>query len=331
MTVSKVISISEFKEMNNYIPLAKNHQEQQTLKLDLLKSVEAVYGERYYRLKEGTRKAIDMMCWLAAEKGFFFASDDYLAARYGVSDKTIRNISKKLRDHGLIQTIYRRSSTQNGLSAPIHLFTAHPYFDHWKEVFTLEDCQADCQAKNADILCESKVEPPKKVSTKYLSFNKNLLKILRKENRLGHTFTPKNIPQEFVKTVKPFFDDATDIYTLWGKALLAYKKFSLVYTLEHYVEVVIDGFKQSVFAYKQRRIRKDFNGYFYGTLFKLFTYKKREETFANHPTIFNWLEDHEETVSLNQEIKKKSWRQEIEDLMEKENQRLGANVEEIPY
>lgn len=31
------------------------------------------YGERYLRLKEGTRKAIAMMCWFASERGFFFA------------------------------------------------------------------------------------------------------------------------------------------------------------------------------------------------------------------------------------------------------------------
>ncbi|MCM3789735.1 helix-turn-helix domain-containing protein [Domibacillus indicus] len=331
MTASVVISVSEFKEMNDYVPFAKTHQEQQDMKLTLLKTVEAIYGDRYYRLKEGTRKAIDMMCWFAAEKGFFFASDDYLAARYGVTDKTVRNISKKLRDHGVIQTIYRRSSTQNGLSAPIHLFTAHPYFDHWKQVLQLSDFQADFQAENAEIPCESKAEQPKKVSTKYLSFNKNLLKILRKENRLGYTFTPKNVPQTFIKAVKPFFDEAEDIYHLWGKAILAYKKFNLSQVLESYEEMVIEAFKQSVFAHKQRKIRKDFNGYFYGTLVRMFTYKKREETFTSHPTIFNWLEEQEESTIPPKEVSRQSWQEQINQLMQKEDQRIQFHPDEIPY
>lgn len=326
MTASTVISVSEFKEMNNYIPFTKTQQEQQAMKAELLKTVEAIYGDRYYRLKEGTRKAIDMMCWFAAEKGFFFASDDYLAARYGVTDKTVRNISKKLRDHGVIQTIYRRSSTQNGLSAPIHLFKAHPYFDHWKQVLQLSDFQADFQAGNDQIPCESKDEEPEKVSTKYLSFNKNLLKILRKENRLGYTFTPKNVPQTFIKSVKPFFDEAADIYHLWGKAILAYKKFNLSQVLEAYEEIVIEAFKQSVFAHKHKKIRKDFTGYFYGTLIRMFTYKKREESFNSHPTIFNWLEEEENTFSAPQ-----GWKKKISSLMQKEDQLTQFDPEEIPY
>jgi hypothetical protein len=330
MTVSTIISLAEFKAMSNYTPYAKNHQEQQSAKLILLKSVQAAYGERFYRLKEGTRKAIDMMCWFAAEKGFFFASDSYLAERYGVSGKTIRNISKQLRDQGLIYTIYRRSSTQNGRSAPIHLLTEHPYFYHWKETFNLKDFQADFQAENDEIPCESKGEQPKKVSTKYLSFNKNLLKILRKENRLGVTYTPKNVPQPFIQEVKPFFDEATDIYTLWEKALLAYKKFSLANPIEEYTNIAIGAFKQTVFAHKHRKIKKDFKGYFYGTLMNMFTYQKREETFENHPSIFNWLEEKDDVFAMAKK-KAKNWREEIAELMAKEERMYAIYKEEIPY
>ncbi|OAH58645.1 hypothetical protein AWH48_16745 [Domibacillus aminovorans] len=309
MTVSTIISFTEFKAMSSYTPYTKNHQEQQSAKLLLLNSVQAAYGERFYRLKEGTRKAIDMMCWFAAEKGFFFASDNYLAERYAVSDKTIRNIAKKLRDHGLIYTIYRRSNTQNGLSAPIHLFTKHPYFCYWKETLNIESFQADFQAENNEIPGESKKEQPKKDSTKYLSFNKNLLKILRKKNRLGITFTPNNVPQLFIKEVKSFFDEAKDIYILWGKALLAYKNFNLANPIEDYTSIAINAFKQTIFAHKHGKIKKDFKGYFYGTLKNMFTYQKREETFKDHPFIFNWLEEQDNIDLGNKNFEK--WDKEI--------------------
>jgi hypothetical protein len=98
-----------------------------------------------------------------------------------------------------------------------------------------------------------------------------------------------------VKTVKPFFDDAEEIHDLWEKVALVYRQFDLLRELEQYTELVID-------ALKRRKIRKDFKGYFYGTLLKMFTYQKRRETFSSHPSIFNWLEDQEENQSAARRI-----------------------------
>ncbi|MCP3764897.1 helix-turn-helix domain-containing protein [Domibacillus sp. A3M-37] len=327
MTVSRIVTTDEFKQMMSYKVCAENHNQQQSLKLQLLKEVEAVYGERYWSLKEGTRKAIDMLCWFASERGFVFAKDEYLANRYGVSAKTIRNVLKKLREEGVIFTVYRRPSNQNCRTAPVHLFKTHPYFKYWENMLDLRDFQNDFQNETAEKPCESKEEQPKKAPTKYLSFNKNLLKILRKKDRLNSSFTPKVVPDEFVKTAKPFFDDAEDIYDLWKKAALVYRQFDLLHELEQYTELVIDALKQSVYALKHRKIRKDFKGYFYGTLLKMFTYQKRQETFSSHPSIFNWLEDPEEESAGST----KNWRTEIQELMAKEERNLDYLIEELPY
>ncbi|WP_050182480.1 hypothetical protein [Domibacillus robiginosus] len=76
------------------------------MKLQLLKGVEEAYSERYWRLKEGARKAIDMLCWFASERGFVFAKDEYLPNRYEVSAKTVRNVLKVLhKEAGVIFTI----------------------------------------------------------------------------------------------------------------------------------------------------------------------------------------------------------------------------------
>ncbi|WP_050182144.1 helix-turn-helix domain-containing protein [Domibacillus robiginosus] len=327
MTVSRIVTPDEFKQMMSYKVYAENHNQQQSMKLQLLKGVEEAYGERYWRLKEGTRKAIDMLCWFASERGFVFAKDKYLSDRYEVSAKTVRNVLKELREAGIIFTVYRRSSTQNCRTAPVHLFTAHPYFKYWQNMLDLHDFQNDFQNENAEKPYESKEEQPKIVSTKYLSFNKNLLKILRKQDRLNSSFTPKNVPGEFVKAAKPFFDDAEDIYDLWKKASLVYRQFDLLHELEQYTELVIDALKQTIYAYKHRKIRKDFKGYFYGTLLKMFTYQKRQETFTSHPSIFNWLEDQEEKSAGST----KNWRAEIQELMAKEERDLDDLIEELPY
>lgn len=327
MAVSRIVTIDEFNQMRNHKVYTENHDQQQSLKLQLLEKVKAAYGERYWPLKEGTRKAIDMLCWFASERGFVFAKDKYLSDRYGVSDRTIRNVLKELREAGVIFTVYRRPSNQNHRTAPVHLFTAHPYFEYWKNLLDLGDFQSHFQSEIAETPCESKEEQPKIVPTLYLSFNKHLLKTLRKQDRLNSSFTPKNVPGEFVKTAKPFFDDAEEIHGLWKKAALVYRQFDLLHELEQYTELVIEALKQSVYALKHRKIRKDFKGYFYGTLLKMFTYQKRQETFSSHPSIFNWLEDQEEESAGST----KNWRTEIQELMAKDERKLDYLLEELPY
>lgn len=327
MTVSRIVTNEEFNQMKSYKVYAENKKQKQAMKHQLLEGVKEAYGERYWRLKEGTRQVIDMICWLASENGFVFAKDKYLSDRYNMSARTVRKVFKELREAGVTFTVYRRSSTQNCRTAPVHLFTAHPYYKHWDNKLNLGEFQNNDQNEIAETPCESKEEQPKKAPTVYLTFNKHLLKNLRKQDRLDSSFTPKNVPGEFVKTAKPFFDDAEEIHDLWKKAALVYRQFDLLHELEQYTELVIDALQQSVYALKERKIRKDFKGYFYGTLLKMFTYQKRRETFSTHPSIFNWLEVQEETSAGST----KDWRTEIQELMAKEEQNLDDWMEELPY
>lgn len=322
MCENKILSHNEFQKLQQYKPYAINHAEQQKTKLTLFNPIKAAYGDKFYRLKKGTQQSIEMICWFGAEKGFCFASDDYFSKRFNVTDKTIRNIFKQLRDYGLIYTVYRRSSTQNGLGAPIHLFVKHPYFKQWIKLLQLAHFQSDFQPEYVEIPCESKNVEPKKDSTKYLSFNKKYLKILRKKTRLDETFTPKNVPKRFVKAVSSFIPNAKDIYVLWKKALITYGKTNLTDPIEFYLDITIDAFKQTIFAYKQKNIKKDFNGYFYGTLMNMFIYQKRKESIINHPYLYNWLEDQEIDV-----IKQKK-----EVLLTTQNKRITLfKNEDLPY
>jgi hypothetical protein len=118
MTVSKIVSNPTFQQMMNYEPCTENEQQQKMMKRQLIKSVIDAYGDTYYRLKEGTRQAIDMMCWLSAERGFVFAGDDYLGDRYDISDRTVRNVAKILRKAGVILTVYRSSTKRTRMPNP---------------------------------------------------------------------------------------------------------------------------------------------------------------------------------------------------------------------
>lgn len=327
MTVSRIITIEEFNQMMSYNVYAKNQEQQQSMKRQLMAEAKAAYGERYDRLDERTKGAIDMLCWFATERGFVFAKDQYLAERYQVSSKTIRNILQTLRAKGVIFTVYRHKNGQNGRTSPVQLFKGHPYYAYWEKQLNLGHFQSHFQSEIAETPCESKDEQPKKVPTLYLTITKDLLKTLRRQGRLNSTFTPKNVPKEFVQTARPFFDDAKEIADLWQKAVLVYRQFDFLHELDEYTEVVVDALKQSVYALKHRKIRKDFKGYFYGTLLKMFTYQKRRETFASHPSIYNWLEEQDEKMIGSTPNEHTNWAASNP----KEERTFDNWLEELPY
>ncbi|OVE45702.1 hypothetical protein B1A98_20045, partial [Bacillus badius] len=100
---------------------------------------------------------------------------------------------------------------------------------------------------------------------------------------LDDSFTPSHIPKNFVLTVKPFFGQAKEIYKLWGKAMLAYRITRLNEPLEELTPLVVQAFKESIFAHKHKRIKGSFNAYFFGTLRNMMTIEKRREIMNNDP------------------------------------------------
>lgn len=134
------ISPSEFEHMTSYPVLTEDQKQLNKIKKDLLKSAKKAYGEdTYVRLKEGTRNAIERICRVASERGFFYIKRNDFAERNHISEKTLRNILSTMRNAGLIVTIYQRSRNQNGLSKPVHLFVDHPYFPYWIDKLNLRD------------------------------------------------------------------------------------------------------------------------------------------------------------------------------------------------
>lgn len=297
MTVSKIVSNQEFKQMDSYKLYAKNEQQKKAVKKMLLAHVKEAYGDVYYDLKQGTRDAIDMMCWFAAERGYVYAGAEYLANRYGISARTIGRVAKILRDVGLIITVYRKAKKGNGRGCPMHLFVDHPYFAYWTSFLQLDfqrDVQTNVQTENEGIPCESKEEPKKNVPTYYLTLNTFIKHNKRKEDGvLDYEFVPSYVPKRFILAVQPFFGEAKEIYRLWGKVRLAHKISRLDTPVEELLSLVIQAVKGSVFAYKQKRVKKAFTGYFFGSLRNVFAAAKRRETFHNDPTnpiFYNFLE-----------------------------------------
>ncbi|YCA46383.1 helix-turn-helix domain-containing protein (plasmid) [Bacillus sp. JZ8] len=192
----------DFARMQGYESYIKTKNEQKQMKYRLLEMVESVFGDSFARLKPETRNAIDMICFLATDKGFVYAKDTYFAKEHNISARTIRRVMKTLEDAGKIVKAHRSSSKHNGRGAAVYFFIDHPCFTHWQQYFGF-DVQADVQAENAEIPCESKDEGVKKVSTYYLPNN------YIKDHFMYKTIPfIKGVPKLINQTFKPIFKEA---------------------------------------------------------------------------------------------------------------------------
>lgn len=163
----------QFKQMISYNPYAADKREKKNVKYDLLDQIKSGIGDKWERLKDGTRQAFDMICFLSAELGFFYASDEYLAERHEISDRTVRNRLAELEKLGQVVKIYRRAKRCNGRGKPVYLFVNHPYFQYWVNLLNIDTSfLSDFQTENAESSCESKDEQTENFPTYSLPFLK---------------------------------------------------------------------------------------------------------------------------------------------------------------
>lgn len=157
----------QFSQMLSYKPFAETKTEKKKVKYSLLDSIQQSIGDKWYRLKEGTRQAFDMVCFFSTELGFFYASDEYLAKRNGISDRTIQYRLKELVELGEVIKVYRRARKCNGRGNPVYLFVNHPYFQYWVNLLGLDmtNFQTDCETENGENPSGSKDEEGKKIAT----------------------------------------------------------------------------------------------------------------------------------------------------------------------
>ncbi|MGG4105173.1 hypothetical protein AAXB25_14750 [Paenibacillus lautus] len=132
MAKNRKISTQEFDYLAHMEPYMPNTDKNgyKTLKYTLLETIEGVFGDKWFNLKESTRQAIDYICFLSIERGFLYASPDHIAQKHGIARSTVYDALKLLRDEGLLYKANRSSKRQNGLGCAVHFFTIHPYFDH---------------------------------------------------------------------------------------------------------------------------------------------------------------------------------------------------------
>lgn len=154
-----------FKQMLSYKPYVTDKHGKKQVKYSLLDRIKEGLGDKWNRLKEGTRQTFDQICFFSAELGFFYASDKYLAEYNNVSLRTIQYRLNELIKLGEVIKVNRRAKRSNGKGKAVYLFVNHPYFTYWTELLGITNCNTDCATEKAKIPTESKNEGPGKIST----------------------------------------------------------------------------------------------------------------------------------------------------------------------
>lgn len=248
---------------------------------------EAIRGFLYTYKHELTPSAINVLktvsryaCKLV---GVAFLKVDTIAKLTESSKRTVQRALKTLESYGVIE----RKATMREKGGSGH----NVYVIRAVDGCVIPDVTAEMssreETKSVDV---PSAEQPKVSSETVIaktSPSKRINKRINvKDAQLDESFTPSNVPQEFVDATAPFYRSADVIYRLWNRVLIAYKKSAVSRPIEEaaVLKDVIQAFKESVFAKKASKICSTFEGYFYRVVeAKLAVWKRRENP------LFDWL------------------------------------------
>ena len=214
-------------------------------------------------------------------KGVSFLAKSNIADMLDITRRTVIRICQKLERLGIIKQFeMKRKSNMNQTSNAIVIQRIEndiqdDIVDDIKDNDTAKDTQVSA---NNDDICHSK-------TTTYL---KQIHNNKRKGNvNFDASYVSKNVPKKLLDITSKFFDDATDIYSIYNRLLTATKlNRDSVYThLDDYVST----FKDCVYKLKQGRIRGSFMGYLYGAFKRTCNSLSNRYVVDYESSYFSWL------------------------------------------
>ena len=248
---------------------------------------EAIRGFLYTYKHELAPSAINVLKTISRYAckiiGVAFLKVDTIAKLTESSKRTIQRALKTLETYGVIE----RKATMREKGGSGHNVYVIRAVDGCVTPDVTAEMSSREEAKSVDV---PSAEQPKVSSETVIAKTSPSKRINKRINvkdvQLDESFTPSNVPQEFVDATAPFYRSADVIYRLWNRVLIAYKKSELSRPVEE-TEVlsdVVQAFKESIFAKKASKIHNTFEGYFYRIVeAKLAVWKRRETP------LFDWL------------------------------------------
>lgn len=207
-------------------------EQPKTIKKMLLDEIVEELDHTYFNFNEGTKKALDEMCFLAKERGFAFASPTYYMEKFGISKNAVYPLIKRLVEANLVVKANRSSSKQNGLGCWVLIFTKHPNFEAICSILNIEkkaEVTADVKAEIVEIPCESKVSDEKTEATfsepSITSFKENNVKQLNVDKTSSENTIVKKFAKYVPKKINEMYANlfGNDLTEIWRKITLAIK------------------------------------------------------------------------------------------------------------
>jgi len=212
--------------------------------------------------------------------GVSYLKNNTLADLTGYSKRTIQRALKRFSELGIVTRIEQFKPVKGGYSAFICVINP---FERYHELASCKEATEPTPEQLDEPSHENEAIILKAKSSKELKI-RNSAPI--EQDDLDVSYLANScVPIEFIKTVSPFFGTAKEIYTMWGKVKLAASRYAP--DLVDKTEVAISALKQSVFALKMNKIRKDFKGYLFGVLSNMMSVEQRK--LKNK--LFNFLQD----------------------------------------
>lgn len=175
---------------------------------------------------------------------------------FGISRSTFERMLRKAQNLGIV-SVENTVKSKGGKGHNVYIFNTIDVLKKKKLTY----------CENQEKPCDSKTERSKFQRETSILFetsnNKHLNK--RKKAHLDSTFTASYVPKEFIKAVKPFFDQAATIEELWKSVFLDTRKITHIVDQETITYTAVNAFKQSIRAHKKGKIRTNLIAFFTGT------------------------------------------------------------------
>lgn len=199
---------------------------------------QAVRGFLYIHkssLSEGALKVLHFI-WRHSVKvvGVSFAKYQTIADSVGLSKRTVIRAVQHFEKSGFLKKI--ATARMNGKQG-VNLLIIQPFssVDELKNKMSPQEVTPSVTPIKAEIKQQSLCENYQ-INDKGLDMNKEL----------DNSFLPNSVHPQFIEVASPFFY-AIDIYKLWQRVLIAYRKCKLEKPLDDLMEIVVSSFKHSVF------------------------------------------------------------------------------------
>jgi predicted transcriptional regulator len=236
--------------------------------------------ERVYDLPDSVKAVLNTLklhsqtifgvCWLKVSE---------IAKKAQISVRTVHRVLKELSESKFI-SIFNQTNTKRGGKAP-NVYVINPVDNFTKDTSDdmLNVTSDDVSLESSDTLSQKVAQPISEVhSNLYSSSHKNLkinkstelrLRVPQDFSNQVYAMELKDIPQEFINIMKPYYSEPEIIANRWRTAKQACKYGA---TDIKYVqwETIQDAWTVTVKAYKLGKVKdatdKGLGGYFYSVL-----------------------------------------------------------------